>query len=82
MTVEVKKRRRGHSRISSKHQVTIPAEALQKAGFKPGDVLRVAASGPGRIELLRDEDVLARYAGSLTGVFGLDYLEELRSEWE
>ena len=39
MARKVKKRGRGTTRISSKNQVTIPAEALRAAGLRPGDVL-------------------------------------------
>jgi AbrB family looped-hinge helix DNA binding protein len=80
---EVKnKRRRGWTRISAKHQVTIPVDVLRKAGLKPGDELRVEAEGPRRIVLVREDDVIARYAGSLTGVYPKDYLKKLRREWD
>jgi len=37
---EVKhRRRRGYTRISRKHQATLPVDALRKAGLKPGDIL-------------------------------------------
>lgn len=80
---EVKKRarRRGRTRISSKHQVTLPVAALRDAGLKPGDKLRVEAEGPGRVVLVREDDVIARYAGDLTGVYKPGELERLRDEW-
>lgn len=80
---EVKKRarRRGRTRISSKHQVTLPVAALRDAGLKPGDELRVEAEGPGRVVLVREDDVIARYAGDLTGVYKPGELERLRDEW-
>ena len=78
---EVKVRARGHTRISRKHQATLPVDALRQAGLKPGDELRVEAAGAGRIVLVRIEDPIRQYAGSLSGVYPAGYLDELRSEW-
>ena len=79
---EVKQsRRRGYTRVSRKHQATIPVEALHKAGLRAGDELRVDAAGPGRIVLVRADDPIARYAGCLAGVYPAGYLPELRDEW-
>ena len=78
----VKDRRRGASRISAKHQVTIPAEALRAAGLAVGERLVAHAEGPGRIVFEREEDVLAEYAGALTGAFEPDELARLRDEWD
>jgi bifunctional DNA-binding transcriptional regulator/antitoxin component of YhaV-PrlF toxin-antitoxin module len=81
-SVKVKARRvRGHTRISAKNQVTIPVEALKRAGLKSEDELRVEAAGPGRIVLVRASDVVLRHAGRLTGVYPSGYLPGLRSEW-
>lgn len=74
-------RRRGATRISPKHQVTIPKEALATAGLRVGDRLRVAVEGPGAVLLVREDDPLDRHAGALTGVFPAGQLEELRNEW-
>jgi AbrB family looped-hinge helix DNA binding protein len=81
---EVKKpasrpRRRGRTRISAKHQVTIPVEVLRRAGLKPGDELHVETDGAGRVTLVREDDVIAKYAGTFRYPRG--YLEKLRSEW-
>ncbi|HZJ51582.1 MAG TPA: AbrB/MazE/SpoVT family DNA-binding domain-containing protein [Actinomycetota bacterium] len=75
------KRRRGRTRLSAKNQATIPVEALRKAGLKPGDELRVEAAGAGRIVLIRDDDIIERYAGALPDVYSERYLEDLRDEW-
>ncbi len=71
----------GRSRISSKNQVTLPVAALGGAGLQAGDRVRVEVRGPGELALLREPDPIARFAGSLTGVYGPGYLEELRKEW-
>jgi hypothetical protein len=73
-------RRRGHIWVSGKHQVTIPVEALQKAGLRVGDELRADAAGPGRIVLVRVENLIARYAGCLPSVYPAGYLRKLRDE--
>ena len=81
---EVKKpsrRRRGNTRISAKHQVTIPVDVLRRAGLKPGDELHVETNAAGQVTLVREDDVIAKYAGDLTGVYEPGYLEKLRSEW-
>jgi bifunctional DNA-binding transcriptional regulator/antitoxin component of YhaV-PrlF toxin-antitoxin module len=74
-------RRRGRTRISAKHQVTIPVDALSGAGLRIGDRLRAEVRGPGEITLVREDDPLERFAGALTGVYPDDYLDELRREW-
>lgn len=79
---EVKNRRRGTSRVSSKHQVTIPVEALRAAGLETGERLVASADGPGRVVFEREVDVLAELAGALTGVYRRDELTSLRNEWD
>ena len=80
MARAVKNRRLG-TKISSKHQVTIPAQAMARAGLRTGDRLRAEAHGPGQVLLVREEDPVARHAGSLTGVYRSGELDELRDEW-
>lgn len=87
MIKEVKRRRprreqatRG-SRISSKNQITLPVAALGAAGLHAGDRVRVDVRGPGELVLIREPSPLAEYAGKLTGVYGPNYLDELRDEW-
>jgi len=77
----VRKRRKGYTRLTSKHQATIPVDVLERAGVHAGDELRVEAAGPGRIVLVREEHPILKYAGSLPGVYYPGYLEELRREW-
>jgi bifunctional DNA-binding transcriptional regulator/antitoxin component of YhaV-PrlF toxin-antitoxin module len=84
MNDEVKRRRRpGITRLSRKHQATIPVAVLAETGIHAGEQLRVEALGPGRIILTRAEDRLE----DLIGAFGDDvypetYLRGLRAEWD
>ena len=78
----VKNRRRGTSRVSSKHQITIPTEALRAAGLEVGERLVAHAEGPGRVVFEREADVLAEFSGALTGVYEPDELAGLRDEWD
>ncbi len=78
---EVKKRRRGSSRISAKHQITIPVAALRSAGLEVGDRVVARADGAGRVILEREHDVVDEFAGALTGVYRLSELDDLRAEW-
>lgn len=73
--------KRGSTRVSSKHQVTIPVQALRAAGLEIGARLRATAAGPGRVLLERETDVLDAYDGALTGTYRPDELEGLRAEW-
>ena len=79
---EVKKRRRGASRISSKHQITIPVDALRGAGLKVGERVVAHVEGPGRIVLEREADVVEAYAGAMTGLYEPGELDTLRDEWD
>ena len=78
---EVKKRRRGFTRISAKHQATLPVQALKDAGLEPGDEVRVIAAGRGRLVLERDLNLVERHAGKLKNVYEPGELERLREEW-
>jgi bifunctional DNA-binding transcriptional regulator/antitoxin component of YhaV-PrlF toxin-antitoxin module len=82
MDLRVKtKRRRGYTRVSGKHQVTIPQDALEEAGIRTGDRLRAEVRGPGEVALIRDDDTVARFAGALTDLYVAGELDELRREW-
>jgi AbrB family looped-hinge helix DNA binding protein len=70
------------SRVSRKHQVTIPVKVLREAGLMAGDDVVVRAAGDGRIELERADDLVRRFAGSLpAGTYPPGHLDELRREW-
>ncbi len=78
----VKKRApRSRTTISSKHQVTIPKQAMDDAGLRAGDRLRAEPGGPGRVVLVREDSPVDRHAGRLTGTYRPGELDELRDEW-
>jgi bifunctional DNA-binding transcriptional regulator/antitoxin component of YhaV-PrlF toxin-antitoxin module len=82
MPEEVKSARiRGRTRISSKHQVTIPVDAMRAAGLETGDRLAVDSVGPGRVVLERIPDAVEEYAGAFTGRLDGEAIEALRAEW-
>ena len=70
------------SAISSKNQITIPADVLRAAGLGPGDDVRVSSVGPGQIELVKTDALLEEYAGSMgDDVYPPGYLDEVREGW-
>lgn len=75
------KRRRGYTRVSPKHQVTLPTQTMADAGLRVGDRLRVEAAEPGRVLLVREADPIDEYAGKLTGIYQPQELDDLRDEW-
>ena len=77
----VRNRRRGFTRISAKHQATLPVQALKEAGLGPGNEVRVTAVGRGRLVLERDTNVVERHAGALRGVYERGELDRLHGEW-
>jgi AbrB family looped-hinge helix DNA binding protein len=87
MTINVKKSdgaggRRNQTKVSSKHQVTIPIAAFRGAGLEPGDTLKVEADGAGRIVLTRLDELLDRYSGCLDSGGALRVqVDGLRGEW-
>jgi len=88
MAIKVKKTKgsaqaRGRSRVSSKHQITIPIGAFSEAGLREGDVVQVKAQGPGRVVIARVDDLVDEYAGCMSsgGELGRA-VRGLRSEWD
>ncbi len=47
-----------------------------------GTHVQVVSSGPGCIEIVRTDALIAKYAGSLPWVYNENYLEKLRGERE
>jgi bifunctional DNA-binding transcriptional regulator/antitoxin component of YhaV-PrlF toxin-antitoxin module len=89
MAVNVKKvvdsgrRSAGRSRVSGKHQITIPMGAFSEAGLREGDVVQVKAQGRGRVLIARLDDLVDEYAGCLStgGELGRT-LRGSRKEWD
>jgi AbrB family looped-hinge helix DNA binding protein len=81
------KRRRGHTRVSSRGQVTIPRATLAEADLAAGDELRVQVEGnrivlsPAQGLAERRLAALEKAAGSMTGVYEPGDLDRLRDEW-
>ena len=77
------RRSAGRSRISSKHQITIPLPAFSEAGLREGDIVQVKAQGPGRVVITRINDLLDEYAGCLHtgGELGRSVRGQ-RQEWD
>lgn len=68
--------------ISRKNQVTLPVDVLREAGLEPGDDVTVRATGAGRLELVRAEDLAREFAGIVdASVYPPGYLDDLRREW-
>lgn len=75
-------RPRDRTKVSSKHQVTIPSGAFRTAGLEAGDTLRVEAQGAGQIVLTRVDELVDRYSGCLdTGGELRAQRDKLRDEW-
>lgn len=68
--------------VSRKNQITIPADVMRAAGLAPGDDVRVRSAGPGRIELVKSDDLIDEFAGSLdASVYPPGYLDDVRAGW-
>lgn len=68
--------------ISRKNQITLPVDVLREAGLEPGDDVRIQVVGPGKVELVRADDLVEEFAGVFDAtVYPKGYLEELRREW-
>jgi AbrB family looped-hinge helix DNA binding protein len=70
------------SLVSRKNQVTIPANVMRDAGLKPGDDIRVRTIGPGRVEFVKTDELIADFAGRLdVETYPAGYLDDVRSGW-
>ena len=68
--------------VSRKNQITIPADVMREAGLAPGDDVRIRSAGPGRVELVKSDELIREFAGSLDGsVYPPGYLDDVRAGW-
>ena len=74
--------------ISSKNQITLPAQLLREMGLGAGDRLAVRREGNRLVLRPRPKDWVEYYGGSLRGLYGetsketAAYVDELRNEWD
>jgi bifunctional DNA-binding transcriptional regulator/antitoxin component of YhaV-PrlF toxin-antitoxin module len=66
-------------RISSKNQVTLPVESLERAGLKAGDEVAIEAEGPDRIVVRKLQHDPTDALGVFDGLYEPGYLERLRA---
>ena len=66
-------------RISSKHQVTLPVDALKRAGLSIGDEVTIEAEGSDRVVVRRVSRDVERALGVFDGMYEPGYLERLRA---
>lgn len=71
---------KGMPRISSKHQITLPVETLERAGLRAGDNVTIEADGADRIVVRRTPPDPAQALGVFDGLYEPGYLDRLRSE--
>lgn len=67
------------SKISSKHQVTLPVDSLARAGMEAGDEVTVEADGADRIVVTRIASRPVDALGVFDGLYEPDYLDRLRA---
>lgn len=66
-------------RISSKHQITVPVDALRAAGLREGDEVTVAAEGPDAIVVRRAVQTPDAAFGVFDGLYEPGHLDALRA---
>lgn len=73
-------------KVSTKHQVVVPAEARRALGIKAGDRLDVEVTPDAIVLRPRTRGAGARLRGlgkeAWRGVDPVDYVRELRQEWD
>lgn len=66
-------------KISSKHQVTLPVQSLERAGLGPGDEVTIEAQGPDLIVLRRASTAFDDALGVFDGLYEPGHLDGLRA---
>ena len=81
-TVKASRKGRGNSsRLSSKHQVTIPVDVMREAGFKVGDEL-VFKVEDNQVVVSKKRVDLLEWIASLNGLYdGYDFAAERADAW-
>lgn len=78
----------GQTTITSKNQISLPAQSLRELGWKRGDQLLVQILGDDQLLLMRrPTNWAAAFSGKMGHVFGdhedtLRFLDEERRSWE
>jgi AbrB family looped-hinge helix DNA binding protein len=67
-------------RISSKNQITIPVAALEEAGLRAGEQVRIEPAGDGELWIRRSARSFDDAFGALTGTYPAGYLTQLDAE--
>ena len=76
-----RKGRTNSSRLSSKHQVTIPVDVMREAGFKVGDEL-VFKVEDNQVVVTKQRVDLLKWIASLNGFYdGYDFAAERADAW-
>ena len=76
---------KGRTGVTRNGQLTIPGDALRKAGIGPDDVVSIYPDGEGRIVVERMQSLIERYARKLSGTWpgGVEgFLAERKRAWE
>jgi len=81
-TAKATRKGRGNSsRLSSKHQVTIPVDVMREAGFKVGDELVFSVEDK-KITIAKKRIDLLEWIASLNGLYdGYDFAAERADAW-
>jgi len=65
--------------VTPKHQITLPVDALKRAGLQVGDEVAIEADGADRIIVRRVWGDIDRALGVFDGLYEPGYLDRLRS---
>ena len=81
-TVKATRKGRGNSsRLSSKHQVTIPVDVMRESGFKVGDEL-VFKVEDNQVVVTKQRVDLLKWIANLNGFYdGYDFAAERADAW-